>query len=595
MIKKIKEIFNSNLSLLIVLILAVIFFLATSFFNYSALKHGDIRWSSPDETANYYFSRIYASSGKISVFDEANILGEDSVLPRSFRSDSAWLKPVSFLGLPIIYGSIASFLGIFILPFLTPLFSAIALLFLFLLLRRFLKERVALIAVFIWAVFPVNFYYNARSMFHNVLFLDVFIIGLYFLSLAWFSEKETVFKRFFSFSFSKISFKESAASLLAGIFLGIALSIRTSEIIWIFPAAFLWLIFNYRQISLRRLSYLFLGAVLGVLPVAYYNQVLYGSFWYGGYNEMNRSLAGLAASGTQLLISWTDFNWQSFINFFKDLFDKVFYFGFKPRQSLLFAYAYIGRMFPCLFALAVFGAVILLFRQFRKLSVRHLSVLASWLLASAILIFYYGSWKFNDNPDPNRFTIGNSYTRYWLPVYLGLVVLSSVAIYESTKAIFKMFFSENKRWRRLGAMTLQLLIVFSFAWHYSAFILYGSEESLFNLYYNQRNDEQAVSYAKELLPPEAIVVTRYHDKFFWPDFRVIVASLPDDGVFRIVSRLESEHPFYYFGFYLSPTDVAYLNERRLPGYFLRIEEIKHINSFGLYRFEKILIDQDVKK
>ena len=80
------------LNLIIVGLLALVFFVATSSFNYLTQEPGYVKWSSPDETANYFFAKSLSEGRGLSFFDPAAILGDNMVMPRSFRSDFGWLN-----------------------------------------------------------------------------------------------------------------------------------------------------------------------------------------------------------------------------------------------------------------------------------------------------------------------------------------------------------------------------------------------------------------------------------------------------------------------------------------------------------------------
>ena len=112
-------------NLIIVVILAIVFFFATASFNYFSQDNSYVKWTSPDETANYFFTKRFVLSGSLAYFDSAAIIGDNMVMPRSVRSDFGWLKPVSFLGIILLYGGIASLFGIGVIPFLTPFFAAL--------------------------------------------------------------------------------------------------------------------------------------------------------------------------------------------------------------------------------------------------------------------------------------------------------------------------------------------------------------------------------------------------------------------------------------------------------------------------------------
>jgi len=172
-------------NLVIVSLLALIFFFATSSFNYFTQDKNYTKWTSPDETANYFFSKRLSQTGDLAYFDPAAVLGDNLVMPRSLRSDSGWVKPVSFLGIILTYGTIGSWLGIAVIPFLTPFFAALGIIIFYLLVSRIFKnKRVGLISAFLLATFPVYVYYTVRSMFHNVLFIVYLLAGVYLLSLS---------------------------------------------------------------------------------------------------------------------------------------------------------------------------------------------------------------------------------------------------------------------------------------------------------------------------------------------------------------------------------------------------------------------------
>ena len=121
-IETIKNYLTKNWQFIIVVVLAIIFFFATSSFNYLIQDDDFIKWSSPDETANYFFTNLYAKSNELTTNEKYNLYA-DVVYPRSFRSDTGALKPVSFLGIILIYGKIAAWTSYKVIPFLTPFLS----------------------------------------------------------------------------------------------------------------------------------------------------------------------------------------------------------------------------------------------------------------------------------------------------------------------------------------------------------------------------------------------------------------------------------------------------------------------------------------
>jgi len=210
------------------------------------------------------------------------------------------------------------------------------------------------------------------------------------------------------------------------------------------------------------------------------------------------------------------------------------------------------------------------------------------LTLSVILIFYYGSWSFNDNPDPTHFTIGNSYTRYWLPIYLMLLPLVALAIEKITRIVLLITNKSKAKIRKIIAGGIQALVVLYFVYLGINFVLFGSEEGLAYLYYNNLSERANAEKVWSLTEKEGIIITQYYDKFFFPERRIIMGKLPNDEILTAVEKLVNYYPVYYYNFYLNDKDVAYLNERKFAPYNVKMKLVSKINAkFGLYKIEAI--------
>ena len=607
---------KKNLNFLLVCLLALGFFLLTSLtIIANQPKGGYYLWSSPDESANYYFALNYAISGELSVFDKAGVISQGWISPRSVRNDFGFLKPVSFLGILLIYGAIASFFGLALIPFLTPLFAAFGIIIFYFLVRRFFKDRVALWSAFFLAFFPVYIYYSVRAMFHNVLFIVLLLAGLYLLSSATFKVKkkesqnvlentggEKLVKKlkfdlkifltrlnkkiikFLSLGDDTNRWLSFISSFFAGVFIGLALITRTSEALWLLPLLFLIWLFYARRFGLIRLLLFLAGTFLAWLPSAYYNQILYGSYFYGGYNELNSSIDEISQVGASLV---SGFGFSYLQESLKKLETLIFYFGLKPLQSLKMFYAYIVKMFPFIFWSGALAFIILMIKSFFQPKKKMILYLLGGLLISAFLIFYYGSWKFNDNPDLTRTTIGNSYTRYWLPIYLWLMSLSAWFLVRFSQTLFR---SKKiaKNWRQNLALIMQTFFIFIYIISSLFFVFFGSEEGLVYSRYNKLKEKSTAEIVLNATEKNAVIINRYNDKYFFPQRRVIMATFPDDDLTKITSQIIDFYPVYYFHFRLNEKDLNYLNERRLAPYNLKIEPLMmtSIDTY-LYRLEKI--------
>lgn len=577
-----KKILKNNWRWLVLLILAIFFFLGTSSFNYLSQDKDFVKWLSPDETANYVFSKFYGQEGELVIFEKYNLYVGDIIQPRSFRSDFGFLKPVSFLGIILIYGKIVSLTSYKILPFLTPFFGAIGILFFYLLVKKIFNRNIAFISALLLTSFPVYIYYSARSMFHNILFMTFLIISLYFLVLMSKKKKNTKeHAGLFIVSGIKVGeYGNLFFASLAGIFMGLAVITRTSELLWIVPMLFVLWIFNIKKVGVIKLFLFISFLFLSVLPIFYWNQVLYGSPLNGGYPEMNKTISNITTVSSDVVRATVTGEFVYMNELFGMLKDNIFFFGFHPRDSLKRFYYYFVVMFPWLFWSAIVGFLLFL-QKWKKIKKKHLAFLSSYVVVSLILLFYYGSWKFTDNPDPRSFTIGNSYTRYWLPIYLGAMPFASIFILRFTKLL------KNKILILISRVVIISLIFFVSI----QFVLLGSSEGLIITSQKQKEWKTEFDSVLNLTESNSVIITRYHDKLFFPERKVIVGLFNDDNMVSRYSVLVDYLPVYYYNFTLPQKDIDYLNNGKLGGHELEIKVIENITEdFTLYRIERKIID-----
>ncbi|MCU0679943.1 MAG: hypothetical protein MUF50_01395 [Planctomycetes bacterium] len=615
MLTPILNFFRKNKELCLVIVVALIFFLGTSFF-YSALQSSSYqKWSSPDETANYFFTKQYALHSVLSAFEPNNIIASDLVHPRSFRSDFGVLKPVSFLGIMLIYGTIAKLFSIGVIPFLTPFFGALGIILFYLLIKELWNKRLALGSALFLAAFPVYQYFSAKSMFHNILFIVLLIGSLFFLVKT--GKEKRVKEKILAL---KVDWRSLLFSALGGALLGLTVITRTSELLWLLPMMFLIWLFNIKRFGLIRLLISLAFFLFALLPLFYQNQILYDSPWRSGYVEMNKALEKIFKVGrnfwpeskpnnevmvqlnntqsnniqsnniqssnipnqnnlSSLTLIYNSFK-QHFLASSETVKNTIFYFGLHPKQSFLAFDHYVKRMFPYLFWPAIIGLLffVILALALKESKRRHLVFIISWLLISFILILYYGSWKFNDNPDPNSFTIGNSYTRYWLPVYLGLIPFAVWLLMGWLDLILSKFIYLK------NFIFLSLVMIIMTIGSY--FTVFGSEEGLYYLLERSKYDQQIFQEILAQTENNSVIITFYHDKLLFPERKVIFGLLNDNNMNAIYARLAKRVPVYYFNFTLGEKDLKYLNDRKLKEAGLHIKIEQEIGeTFSLYRLE----------
>jgi len=536
---------------------AIIFFLGVSVYNYLGQANNFVKWTSPDETANYQLAKQYGQNNKLMFLEKYNLIASGVVQPRSLTSDGIWLKPVSFLGLPVFYGWLSRIFGTGALPYMTPAFAAIGLLLYYGLIRRIFDKSVALDATLLLAVFPIYVYYSAHSFFHNTLFVVMCLAGLYFGVRA---------------------LDRGAWSWLAVIISGsataLAVATRTSELLWLLPVGLMLFIFYGRRLGWYRCLLWLIALFISYSPFLYNNLVLYGGFFSSGYPQMDKAITTIALSSAGLVSSVVSVQKINLITqYWNSLVGGIFHFGFRPEHSLKMVYYYFWRTFPWLMYLTAFGIIYFAF-GFKNRAKKHLAYFLSMVVLSLILIFYYGSWIFYDNPDPNSFTIGNSYTRYWLPIYLGLLPLAALAL---NKLIKVLVWPKVTMLLRIGVFGVIMALSLSL-------VVYGSEEGLAASYYRLRASQTEYDQVLALTENDSVIISRYHDKLLWPERRVIVGLFTDANMNEIYARLAEYIPVYYYNFSLKESDLDYLNLRPLAEVGLNISKVKEVTAdFTLYK------------
>ncbi|MFH0829328.1 MAG: hypothetical protein V1907_04090 [Candidatus Kerfeldbacteria bacterium] len=459
-----------------VLLLAIVFFITCSIFSYN----GTQKFISPDETANYLVTKQYAS-GKGLALPSSLSESDGIVVPRSFMAVDGALLPTSFLGLPILYGSIARIVGVWVIPFLTPFFSALALIAFFSILKRFMSVRVSLLSTILLAVHPAFWYFSSRGMFHNVLFFDLMVIGL-----------SAMFKSFDA-THSKGRMRIIAWYVLSGFSLGFSIAVRTSEVVWLGIIIIMLVVAFHRSFDFKHAVWaMVFSAALPMSVVLYYNHQLFGNALSFGYSPVMASTASVSAAASDIVTRMGQL---------------FFPFGVHITTIAVNIWNYGIRLVWMPALLSMFG-LLYAFRQ-KKTSVEWLYLTIA-LFIGAWLVVYYGSWIIQDNPDPNAVSIGTSYTRYWLPLYAVMIPYA---------AYFIEYFLKNVRRNRammrviiIGAITIGSL----------ALVVLDKDEGLASMRTATIEYKMLADAAVAATPPNAVIIAGTGDKIFFPQRRVIV-------------------------------------------------------------------------
>ncbi|MFH0856295.1 MAG: glycosyltransferase family 39 protein, partial [bacterium] len=593
-----------------------------------------------DEAANYYFTKLFAEEGVLSRYEGLNGGIAPVVHPRSINvNPENYLVPGSFLGIILIYGFIAKILGSGVIIYLTAFFAALSALFFYGIIKKVFSRDIAFVSAVLMLSHPIFYYYSTRGMFHNVLFISLLIIGIYFLIYNTESdainEKSKVesqklkVKDLFFYSYnSYIKF------ILAGFFIGLALITRTSEAPWIMAMLLILWVFYFKRVSLFKVFLLTSVIFTLGLSVLCYNQILYGNPLITGYANLEKKVAQNSTayamenktvpSATAVAEKNTKED-GSFINKVKRLADANMPAALIKKLDFNLAaknfYNYFIKFFPVLsgmlfisfvvFAIFLsFQFILSIYGKFKKIKEPFLQVdlkssceqdkikitLAEWqiegkkvkskflytiifILISAYLVIYYGSWVFYDTPNAKLITIGTSYTRYWLPIYIMsmpfiaflLVKISDVFKYKFPKFAFL-------------AIVLSLLIIRNICFAYFAPYegIKKQMEGSIEYYYKREKVLRATA-------TDAVIINQYYDKLFFPDRNIIASKMYDDkGILESLPVLVKRVPVYYYSFGLEQADIDYINRKYLSSYNLRMTDENIIfKNESLWKIEDI--------
>jgi len=494
--------------------------------------------NSPDETANLFYARQFAETSSLSFIDSANSIAGELVAPRSMRVINGHTVPAGFIGLPIIYGSLAKIFGLNVIPFFTPVLAILGVIFFYLLVKKLFGREAAWWSAIFAYVLPAYWYYSAKGLMPNVAWLVFFIMALFFFLKA--LDKNTL-----------------SHYLLFGFFLGLSIMVRTSEIVWLGPLFLVLILFRARPVDWR---YLFCSLVMAVLvftPVLYFNKQIYNSPLSVGYS----------------FDAW----WDGQISLEQgwSLLKQVFLpFGANLKTALANFYHYSFILFPLwsILTSVSFLASMILFVIQKKW--RLLSYSGLFLVFSGYLIIYYGSWMFNDNPDPGAVTIGTSYARYWLPIYLfslpymGWLISAMLKRYTIAKPAFGIFL-----------FTCLFLVSFPA-------VALEPREGIYQVNDNLRGYQKLAQAVFNKTETNSIIIAGRLDKVFFPVRRVIFKLNNEQDYVRIKELISGGYPVYYFDFSLLPEDLAFLNEHTYAVHDLKLsDELLKFGKQSLYKIE----------
>ncbi len=516
----------------------IVFFISTSIL---AVNTGEI-FNSPDERANFLFAQNFAEDQVIAFTEPLNLIVGGTIHPRSMISIGSQILPGSFLGFPIFSG-IVGMINSNLILFVTPFLAVCALLaWRQIILKVFKEERLANISTILLAVHPAFWYYTARTMMHNIGFISLLIIGVWFLIIQpWKQFKD------------KIGVIDM---ILGGILIGLALAFRTSEILWV-GAGFLvmcFYAFKSKILSIPEIIIIVLFVVLSLLPFAFLNKWLYGGVVQTGYTAIQIQ--------SSTIVEQT--------SFLSRIFDLLFPFGIHEMNILQNVVDYGFLLYPWMSILAILGSVLVLI-WFKKEDMSWKVWTIIVFILSIWLVVIYGSWSFNDNPDPLALTIGNSYARYWLPIF----VLSSPLMAKGVLWLADIRYRKVSQGIIISIISISIIL--------SGYVVFFTQDGLFLTRKTLESFDEKKVLILDYTEDNSVIVVDMADKYLFPERRVIT-PLRSDDTYENLSNVIEEVPVYYFGITLPDKDIDYLNTTILGSNRVSIESIVSIKDETLYRF-----------
>ncbi len=558
-------------------------------------RHG-FTFLSPDESANAFFARTFAETGRLFVEEPLNAELGDALYPRSVISLGARVVPVGFFGVPLVFGAVAAAFGPWAMAAVTPLLAALTVLAWAAVCGRLFGERIGWLSGMLFAVHPALWYYASRSFMPNVPFLAFLTFAAFFLVARPFADG-----RAGRWMEKVVGARKELLPLLdaacAGLCFGAALLIRPAEGLWAGAAmaAVLWWTRAKGRAMWRMPAAFAVACLVALAPWPLLNRDLYGGALNTGYTPTatvssdDNGRAGYAAPDDrdpttmrEADVKEAEPGWQemsgreateaaSLRDRIETALEPVLPFGVHPRLAWGEFQMYGWGMFWWMFLLAAVGVPAFFRSQQGRAGARwRYAALAAGV--SGWLWIMYGSWSFHDNPDPTQITIGNSHVRYWLPIFLLMTPLAAAGVDWALGHLR----SARARAVLLGGLFAVLLaLCVRTAWFMPQD---GLRDALAAL------EQSAIARERVLArtEPDAVVIVDRADKILFPHRRVLY-PLREERTYALMPLIAARAPLYYYGITFPPRDVAWLNAEKLPPLGLQIEAVETVGEETLYR------------
>lgn len=288
--------------------------------------------------------------------------------PRDAAQFNSYLVPKYYLGIFVGYSTIAA-INRDILLILTPLITIIAILFFYILTKKFFDEKIGLMASLLAFSIPAIWINGLQIFRYDIVSLFFLILGFFYF--IQFSEK-----------------RNSKYYILSTIFLVTSILYQYTYIIYILPLV-LYYIFLIPEIKRKNSLIIVAGiAAFFLIPILLLNNELYGNFLRTGYQmELINVEEALGSSEGSFLI-------------------------FRPDFIIKYISMYLIDFLPLL-SFGILIGVSALYRNKYETKIKLYGSYFLYIITLTIVIFgSHSSWGLNE------YTANAAFLRYLLPAYL---------------------------------------------------------------------------------------------------------------------------------------------------------------------------------
>ncbi|MDP2630518.1 MAG: hypothetical protein Q8P56_03865, partial [Candidatus Uhrbacteria bacterium] len=372
-------------------------------------------------------------------------------------------------------------------------------------------------------------------------------------------------------------------SFVGGILIGTALTVRLSEMLWVLGVGCILALVTLRRRTLLGILACIIGLAIPLGVFFSLNKAIYGHPLLFGY-QMTATYESVSSLDKTLeLLKHFSFSalpalQASIAETFAKARVYAFPFGFEPATFSLHFNQYGVTMFWWISLLVAFGFFIVLRQAIldivKRRGFRRILYIVTTLFIGFWLTAFYGSWIFFDN-SAEEVTIGNSYVRYWLPMYL-----LSIPFAASTLAY--VLRGRSGFIARFAAVSACIVVMMFFS---GKTVFFQFRDSQFAVAENIRSYQDGARQIQEVTSPDAVIFSERSDKNFFPE-RKVAQSFKDFAEKDLVPPLVERVPVYYYGFW-NEKDAEYISRRYFSEYNLHWEHAAELgNNERLFKVVK---------